>query len=163
MSSAADFSSSLFDCCQDSGVCIYTCFCGWCQASTNWAKIRGKNHCGCEDCSLLPAPFWTRQFIRTRKHMEEKCMSDCCVFCFCTPCEICQEAREIKNGFGIPPPTEYYWSRTNQPLIDNKEIYAQSPQGYAPPPPPPAPQGYAPPPQGYAQPPPEYVPAQYPQ
>ena len=143
---AADFSTGLLSCFADTGICCYTYFCPFCQAADNWGKIRGKN-CGLDDCCFLPLPYWTRQFIRTRKHMDEACFTDCLVMCCCTSCEICQEARELKNGFGLPPPTEYYYSPNRQPLMENKDGYQAAPQGYAPPPP----QGYAPPPpQGYA-------------
>ena len=157
MSSPADFTYGLWDCMGDMGVCIHGCFCLPCLMCENQARVEGEE-CGCKQCCFPMLEFNTRQFIRRRKHMRDECCYDCCVFWACAPCVICQDARELKEGFGYPPSDEYYYGKGHEkpaaPVEPVKPMEPAQPlqpvagypqQPYAQP-------GYAPPPPGYAQP-----------
>lgn len=95
--------------------------------------------------------------------MPKSCCADCLGFMFCTPCMICQDNKELKAGFGLPPNTEYYagtapaqGNEMQQNLMQGQyqqpQGYQQPPQGYQQPP-----QGYQAPPQGYQAPPQGYA------
>ena len=128
MSAPAQFSTGLFDCLNDLPLCIFTCFCPYCSNSVNWSMIRG-DECNLEYFLCPTAPYWTRQFIRSRKHMEKARFSDAVEMVCCTECFICQDGRELKNGFGVPPPSEHYWSRNSE--FQQELIKSDAPQGYA--------------------------------
>ncbi|OHT01464.1 hypothetical protein TRFO_31736 [Tritrichomonas foetus] len=94
----SDFSTGLCDCFSDCGVCIYVTCCIECAVADNWARSRR------EDCSLchliaFSHPVWTRDNIRMMLGQREKQYAgDCLVYTFCTPCAVCQDARELKNN-----------------------------------------------------------------
>jgi len=99
------WSSGLYSCCDDG----YVCCVGWQMTAflfgDNYRKIMGGDSCtgGCCAyywlsciylCALTGAP--TRKAIRNKYNLPEEPCNDCCVHCFCGPCAICQEAREMR-------------------------------------------------------------------
>lgn len=48
------------------------------------------------DGFCCPSGFWTRRLIRIKYNIEPDEKGDCVKFCFCQPCAVCQDAREIK-------------------------------------------------------------------
>ena len=84
-------------------------------------------------------------------NMNEECFSDCCAMMCCLSLFTCQDARELKAGFGLPPPTEGYYENVKGALQQQASQPPPQPQGYYAPPQ----QGYPAPPQGYAAPPPQ--------
>ncbi|EAY02871.1 putative Cys-rich domain containing protein [Trichomonas vaginalis G3] len=168
MAQAPEFSYGLLSCFEDCGVTVYVCFCLDCALANNWAMTRSESCNLCHLCCLV-SPYWTRQVIRTRRHMRRETFGDCLVMVCCLPCMICQDQRELKNGqCGLPPSEFYFNEQRNAPLLPQRPQggYPQqgAPQGYAAPPP----QGYAAPqyaaPQGYAAPPPQgYAAPAYPE
>lgn len=142
MSSAADFGTELFDMMVDTNLCLYTAFCCPCSIASNWS-IAMDQQCGIIQCLCAQNPYYTRQLIRTRKHMKRDCGYDCLVFTFCQCCAICQDGRELKNGFGKPTKEEYYFGEKENP---NSLMPEQQPpqQNYIPPQ-----QNYIPPVQSY--------------
>ena len=117
MAAAADFGSGLCDLFSDISLTLYTCFCFPCQKASNWAKVRGEP-CTVEHMACPVSEYWTRQFIRSRKHMKKEIASDVFTFCCCMPCAIIQDAKELNNGFGVSPETEYFYGA--QGLIQGK-------------------------------------------
>ena len=115
---AAEYGSGLFDLCSDFGLTLYTCFCFECQNAINWSKVRGDQKCGLEHLCCPVSPYWTRQFIRSRKHMKKEMAHDCMCLCCCMPCAVIQDSKELNNGFGIAPSTEYFFGDTQQNLIN---------------------------------------------
>ena len=144
MSKAYD-GNGLFDCFSDCGVCLTVSLClpTGIPLANNWSRSRG------EDCSFchwlgFVHPMWTRDNIRKHQgETKEKYMSDWCLYWFCGPCAICQDARELKI-IGNGP---------SQDILAHAQVEsAVAPTGYVPAPSP-AP-GYAPqmaPPVTYAE------------
>ena len=124
MSVPAEFSHGLFSCMGDMGVCLQGCFCTPCLMCKNQALVEGDS-CGLKQCCFPMLEFNTRQFIRRRKHMQEECCYDCCVFWCCAPCFICQDARELKEGFGLAPANEGYFGKTPVAEKPNSEQKAE--------------------------------------
>lgn len=154
----ATYQYTLLGCCQDASVMTYACFCCPCQLAHNWAAVTNQE-CAFEHVICMSSPYWTRQFLRRRRHMEKELVGDCLALTCCCPCFICQDSREIANGYIDFPESEFYYGEQkkpkqkpqnppNQPQPYPQQPYAAPPQGYAPPPQ----QGYAPPPQPYGQP-----------
>ena len=117
MSAAADFGSELFDLFGDITLTIYSCCCMPCQNAKNWSRIRGEE-CSIEHLFCHVSPYWTRQFIRSRKHMKKDVLTDALLFTCCAPCAIIQDSKELNNGFGVPPETEYFYG--GQSLVPGK-------------------------------------------
>jgi len=99
-----EWKNSLFGCFSDLGSCIITCFLPCVQYGMNYEKV---HHSGC--CSQACVFFCLSQCclnccvhkdlrsdIRRKYNIEEGC-GDCLTTCFCSPCAICQEARELKD------------------------------------------------------------------
>mmetsp|Transcript_40043 Transcript_40043/g.88929 ORF Transcript_40043/g.88929 Transcript_40043/m.88929 type:complete len:120 (-) Transcript_40043:218-577(-) len=96
------WSSGVFGCCYDCG----TLFCGLCCLpclyGQNTSNIDNSS-CFCNTLLYSCCPFFTccfaantRQKLRAKYALPEEPCSDCCVHCICSPCAVCQEAREIK-------------------------------------------------------------------
>ncbi|CAF4124369.1 unnamed protein product [Rotaria sordida] len=105
----AAWSTGLFDCFDDCGVCLYGYCCAPCLFGENAEKIDGSNCCGscclwyllaqCSLCCLIH--MGKRQALRNRYGLDEDC-NDCLATTFCAPCAICQEARELKYRSAAP-------------------------------------------------------------
>eukprot|EP01025_Chloroclados_australasicus_P061022 TRINITY_DN7927_c0_g1_i1.p2 TRINITY_DN7927_c0_g1~~TRINITY_DN7927_c0_g1_i1.p2 ORF type:complete len:126 (-),score=4.54 TRINITY_DN7927_c0_g1_i1:232-609(-) len=104
MSGGNNFSSGLFDCCMDIPICCLVCNGnGPCVLGDNHSRVTGEGGCGpccCYAC-LGMIMLCAIQGGKVRKTVRDKYgiaedTGDCCLHCFCGPCAICQEAREIK-------------------------------------------------------------------
>ena len=90
------YKNTLFGCFDDISLCLYGLFCPLCLNSNTWAKIR-KENCNFYHLYFSNSCFWNRQFFKSSLGMEINYLGDCIIFGLCTPCAICQDAREIKN------------------------------------------------------------------
>ena len=115
MSGPAEFSTGLCGCFDDFGVCLYGCFCTTCLMCQNQAKVEGTK-CGCRQACCPLFEYNTRQIIRRRKNMNEECCVDCMTVGYFLPLVVCQDARELNNGFGLPLPNEGYWGQIVNPV-----------------------------------------------
>ena len=89
------YHSSLFSCFDDFGICLYGWLCPYCLNANNLAKIRNED-CSFSHCALSIFPILTRQLIRNQNNLPSNLCGDCLITCFCEPCSICQDARELK-------------------------------------------------------------------
>lgn len=90
------YSTGLCNCCSDCGVCLYTMCFPTCAMSYNWAESRNEDCTVCHYCAYS-CPIWTRANIRVELgQVEKRYVQDCCVYCWCTQCAICQDARQLK-------------------------------------------------------------------
>ncbi|KAH0793431.1 putative Cys-rich domain containing protein [Histomonas meleagridis] len=92
-----DYSGGTFGCFKDIKICLYGCFCAACLNGENHSKIRSED---CTICHCIEpiAPYWIRKGVLSKKGKDtnDNC-ADCLITCFCAPCVICQDAREL-NG-----------------------------------------------------------------
>ncbi|XP_058864809.1 cornifelin homolog A-like [Acipenser ruthenus] len=96
VSAASDkvlWSSGLYDCMKDIKICLCGTFCP-CILACNVAE-------GFGECLLLPCLSGTLMAIRTgmreRHHIAGTVCNDWVAFTCCTPCALCQLAREMKS------------------------------------------------------------------
>lgn len=96
------WSSGLADCCEDSGTCLLVCCVGPCiNYGQNVDRVKGGGMFGpcllycCCPCLACIYAGQTRGEIRAKYGLQESPCSDCCVHCFCSPCAVCQETREL--------------------------------------------------------------------
>lgn len=121
----SDWSSSIFGCFSDMPIC---CKGLWCpcdlyghnleNTGNDSSKAGCLTHCllgswyGCPLHFILgPLAYWFtcdpclgarhRRLLRFKYGLKEKPCGDCCTHCWCHPCALCQEARQLKYG---PPP-----------------------------------------------------------
>eukprot|EP00803_Ostreobium_quekettii_P008191 evm.model.scf_3073.3 EVM.evm.TU.scf_3073.3 scf_3073:9662-10459(-) len=116
-----DWSSGLFACFDDAGLCIWGLLFPACLYADNVAFISKRQkqgapqsagtgwccpcltYCLCFYCSCCIAGLYRNDLRRKYRLMQEPC-GDCTVHLCCSPCGLCQEAREIKvSGRGRPP------------------------------------------------------------
>ena len=101
------YSTGLCGCCHDKKVCCKGFCCPCVLTCKTWAKLNDEVY-GCKHCIHPISPFWVRQTIRRRKHMEEENCKDCCTFLFCCCCAVYQDAREVDLGTIVIPMDEFY-------------------------------------------------------
>ena len=99
-----EWKTGLFGCFSDMGSCLMTCCCPCVQYGQNYEAMNGEGcfaqgaifavlaYCGLSCC--IHKDF--RAGLRNKYNLDEGC-GDCLTTCFCAPCAICQEAREIKG------------------------------------------------------------------
>ena len=97
---------TLFGCFNDMGSCLYGFCCLPCLFGTNAEKVDGTTCVGMccaymllTECYLCGLPHYvTRKKLREKFNLEEdeQC-NDILTVIFCSPCGICQEARELKS------------------------------------------------------------------
>eukprot|EP00824_Muranothrix_gubernata_P009154 TRINITY_DN216_c0_g1_i1.p3 TRINITY_DN216_c0_g1~~TRINITY_DN216_c0_g1_i1.p3 ORF type:complete len:119 (+),score=28.19 TRINITY_DN216_c0_g1_i1:32-388(+) len=97
MAAGATFTTNLCGCMEDCGGCIYALCCPVCATAKNKADVDGRD-CTCCDCLFAHCflEYFIRQQIRSKYGFEQAPCADCLVVAFCTPCTICQDAREIQ-------------------------------------------------------------------
>jgi len=108
---AQPWSSGLFGCFDDIGICCYGLFCTPCLYGENVNKLNGvgcympccQYYClaGLSMCCCVASP--NRTMIRNKYGLAEEPCNDCCVHVFFSPCAVCQEARELKKQVAAPP------------------------------------------------------------
>jgi len=103
------WTSGLFDCCSDMGICFRGCCCHPCLSACNSASLDNSDACcGC----LYPGGAWkSRQQVQSLRGIAptSRC-KECCISGLCAPCSDCQVARELKalNLQAMPGPTQQY-------------------------------------------------------
>ncbi|EAY04135.1 putative Cys-rich domain containing protein [Trichomonas vaginalis G3] len=117
----------LFSCFEDIPLCLFAVFCPPCAAASNKEALSGGG-CWCPSIGFIPEIYWTRQIVKTRKHMVRDEVGDCVLTIFCLPCVLVQDGREIKSGSCPQNPSEYYLNTFDQvPLMQesrNKKYLA---------------------------------------
>ncbi|KAK8949691.1 Protein PLANT CADMIUM RESISTANCE 2 [Platanthera zijinensis] len=107
------WSAGLCNCCDDKHNCLVTCCCP-CITFGQIAEIvdRGSSSCGTSGalyalicfltgCQSIFSCFY-RAKMRGQYSLKEGPCADCIVHCFCEPCALCQEYRELKRrGFNM--------------------------------------------------------------
>lgn len=86
-----EWTTGMFDCCDDIPECVYAFFCGWCYMC-DMAKAMNESCCSCMFGGMVPM----RTKIRTERGIEGQVWKDhfavhCCAFC-----TMVQMGREIK-------------------------------------------------------------------
>lgn len=87
----------LLGCFGDLEICIYGTFCSYFLNASNIAYLRGEN-CGPYHLLFPFNPFWVRQMVRENNQIPVDRIDDLLVTCFCHPCMICQDSREIRQN-----------------------------------------------------------------
>ncbi|KAF5842683.1 protein plant cadmium resistance 7 [Dunaliella salina] len=85
-----EWSSGLFSCFDDCMILL----CGCCLPCHLYLL-----HCCLYFCCTPFACIFagsTRAMVRNKYGLSEQPCNDCCVHCFCSPCALCQEARQLK-------------------------------------------------------------------
>eukprot|EP01024_Parvocaulis_polyphysoides_P030786 TRINITY_DN28008_c0_g1_i4.p3 TRINITY_DN28008_c0_g1~~TRINITY_DN28008_c0_g1_i4.p3 ORF type:complete len:148 (-),score=6.53 TRINITY_DN28008_c0_g1_i4:227-670(-) len=117
------FSTGLLDCWSDIPVCVYGMFCSPCVLGYNYSQATGESgkavcasYCiqhTCCSCAIVGASVrkqlrckynlinedyetWINTPIKKLNFQHRQQFGDCCLHCFCGPCSICQEARQVK-------------------------------------------------------------------
>ncbi|XVE58727.1 hypothetical protein DITRI_Ditri04bG0192300 [Diplodiscus trichospermus] len=109
---SGQWSSGLFDCCDDTSNCFTTWCCPFITFGRNVEIIdKGKTSpaeaartyymLGTFGCAFFYSyPY--RKKLRDQYSLKEEPCSDCLVHCCCIQCALCQEYRELKNR-GLEP------------------------------------------------------------
>jgi Cys-rich protein (TIGR01571 family) len=104
---ASQWSSGLFDCFDDCGLCCLTCWCP-CITFGRVAEIvdRGATSCGTSGALYALLVYFTgcqwiysctyRSKMRAQFGLPEDPCCDCCVHFCCEPCALCQQYKELK-------------------------------------------------------------------
>uniref|UniRef100_A0A667Z9R1 Plac8 onzin related protein 6 n=2 Tax=Myripristis murdjan TaxID=586833 RepID=A0A667Z9R1_9TELE len=94
------WSSSLFSCCDDMGIC---CFGLWCPCCLACQVTSDFGECLCLPLldgltgGMIPAATMAlRSTLRERYHIQGSMFDDCCIATYCYSCAWCQMARELK-------------------------------------------------------------------
>jgi Cys-rich protein (TIGR01571 family) len=100
----------LCGCFDDCRICCYGCWCTVCLHGENAQQIDGSDYdaaCLTYCCSVknilacLPI-IDNRKALRNKYRLAEEPCNDCLVGFCCTPCAVCQAARELKIRKNIP-------------------------------------------------------------
>ncbi|CAM8926893.1 hypothetical protein QQ045_022164 [Rhodiola kirilowii] len=107
-----EWTTGLCGCCEDSSNCCITCCCPCITFGQN-AEIleRGATSCPASGAIFFALSYvgWAflyscsyRSKLRKAYSLPAEPCADVLVHCFCSPCAICQEYRELKNR-GVDP------------------------------------------------------------
>ncbi|CAN6297163.1 unnamed protein product [Urochloa humidicola] len=135
---ASQWSSGLFDCFDDCGLCCLTCWCP-CITFGRVAEIvdRGATSCGTSGALYALLAYFTgcqwiysctyRSKMRAQFGLPENPCCDCCVHFCCEPCALCQHYKELKAR-GFDP--DLGWEINAQRAAANGQaMYAPAAQG----------------------------------
>ena len=137
-----DWPDGICACFNDMGICCKGCYCPCCLSRDNFLIIDNPENTCKGGCGTKMTEFWIRQTIRRRSNMREECCNDCLLACCCcTQLAICQDARALQNGYGLPMPGEGYFGRITNPST-KQQSYSPPPQQNIPLPPQQPQQGY---------------------
>ncbi|XP_071755227.1 cornifelin homolog A-like [Centroberyx gerrardi] len=94
------WTSSLFNCCDDMGVCCLGFWCPCClacQVSSDFGECLCLPLVDVISGGTVPAATMAiRSTMRERYHIQGSMFDDCCIVTFCSACAWCQMAREVK-------------------------------------------------------------------
>ncbi|CAF0784231.1 unnamed protein product [Rotaria sp. Silwood1] len=134
MSGENDWNEDLCGCFSDCGTCCYGYWCTPCLFGSNATKIDGKN-CFLMCClyGLLTSVYlcWLPHYFERQKLREKYNLKpnpscgDCPTTLFCSPCALCQEAREMKsrkNEQSVAFKANSAPTVVSQPVPDSKDI-----------------------------------------
>merc|ERR1719502_1750903 len=109
---SATFETSLFACCSETDVCLFTWCCPFCAHGKNRAMLNTNDpnapmdttacltfccgYCCCGALALI-FPCQLRADVRRRFNMPQDAVNDCCSICCCAACAIGQHTIEIRN------------------------------------------------------------------
>ena len=94
----SDWTQNLCHCYEDYSTCC-SVWCWPCQTYSTGAAM-GQNGClWCMASCINPclSTFALRQLVRERFNIKGSMSGDYCYSCFCTPCVMCQTAREVRE------------------------------------------------------------------
>ena len=100
----------LYDCCNDCDICCYGCWCPSCLYGENAVQIDGSDYdeacmiyflAGRNPLAVIPLTD-NRRALREKYALPEEPCDDCSVVSFCSPCAVCQAARELKIRNNMP-------------------------------------------------------------
>lgn len=100
-----DYSDGTFGCFKDCKICVMGTFCECWLNGQNWAKSRDEPFTFCHCCAMVH-PFWIRKTVLKNNGIEGKDVTDCVIACFCGPCVVCQDARNLGTGQIEAPNTD---------------------------------------------------------
>ena len=95
-----DWSNGLFSCFGDGESCFKSFCCPCCAAGEIYfASELGSCPVGCAIFCLLGAcwPCVVTGPIRKRKDINGGCCTDTIIWCFCAPCQLTRELREVRG------------------------------------------------------------------
>lgn len=101
-----DFHTGLFDCFSDMSVCCMGWYCPCILSCQNQEKLEGYKTM--RHCCMPMSEFYIRQVIRQRQNYSHAGISDCYAYSCCYACFVCQDARELNKGYGLPLKGEGY-------------------------------------------------------
>ncbi|KAK9828699.1 hypothetical protein WJX72_001590 [[Myrmecia] bisecta] len=113
------------DCCSDGALCCFGYHLTPCLFGDNVDRLRGGGCCSpclsyyCLSLFCLQGLVAgeTRAALRNKYNLPQEPCDDCVVHCFCTPCAVCQEARELKRrgvSYYQPPASQFVTSAPPQ-------------------------------------------------
>jgi len=130
----------LFTCCDEPGTFVKAWFCGCCVAGdiqqaihpeVGWSRACVMTAC----CPILyvaePMDKFQAKFHFEERSFTDKFIVDCGVLCFCMPCELTREWRQVKNyqewvaNGGLDEPEEnkgVYADQGGQPVPDGTAV-----------------------------------------
>ncbi|KAL6753698.1 PLAC8 family-domain-containing protein [Haematococcus lacustris] len=97
------WSSSLYDCFSDMGVCCVGAHAPFVLYGENAEKIGTSSFLSAAamyfffSCCACCFAHETRGALRHKYGLPEEPCSDCMVHCWCSPCAVCQETRELRK------------------------------------------------------------------
>ncbi|MEW5299024.1 MAG: hypothetical protein WDW36_002079 [Sanguina aurantia] len=148
----APWTTGLFACCDDLGICLCGCFCTPCLFGYNTNALTGRDCCGAcclysffTFCGCLCDGFcgdfmqdYVGARVRSQIRMKYGLMEDPCadfVTHMCCPhCALCQEARELKYRAAAGPAMmamaqpQMYAPQQQQQFAPPQQMYGQQPQ-----------------------------------
>ncbi|CAF4438012.1 unnamed protein product [Rotaria socialis] len=128
MSSENDWNEDLCGCMNDGGTCLYGFCCTPCLFGANAEKISEKNCClmcclylvlGSVYLCWVPH-YFERQKLREKYNLKSNpSCGDCPTTLLCSPCALCQEARELKARESVQ--RSALKANNNQPVVSQPE------------------------------------------
>ena len=92
-----EWTQHLCNCCGDCSICCFSTWCGPCQTYSTAMGLGQSGILCCLGWWILPClpTLMLRQQARERFDIQGSTCGDCCSSCLCTPCVMCQTAREV--------------------------------------------------------------------
>ncbi|XP_062212928.1 cell number regulator 10-like [Phragmites australis] len=135
---ANQWSTGLFDCFDDCGLCCMT----WCCPCITFGRVaeivdRGASSCGTSGALYSMLLYFTgchwiysctyRAKMRAEFNLPESPCCDCCVHFCCEPCALCQQYRELKAR-GFDPDLGWHLNMERRAGAGAGNVYPPAPQ-----------------------------------